>query len=71
MINVSQQHLGADKGENDCQGRFKIDKLVNDTCEQEIQRTQTKDCANVGGVDDKWIARNAEDRWNRVDGERP
>ncbi len=69
MINVSQEHPGADKGEDDCQGRPKIDKLVNDTSEQEIQRTQTKDSANVGSVDDERVARNAKDRRNRVDSE--
>src|SRR4029077_13728543 len=49
--------------------RFKIDKLVNDTGQQEIQGTQPKNSANVGGVDDERVACNAKDRRDRVDGE--
>ena len=69
MINVSQEHLCADKGEDDCQSRLKIDELVNDTGEQEIQRTQSKNRANVGGVDNERVARNAKDRRDGVDSE--
>jgi len=67
VANINQQHLGPDKGEDHCQGWLKIDKLVNDTGEQEIQRAQTKDSADVGSVDDERIVGNAKDRRDRVD----
>src|ERR1700736_6908158 len=48
---------------------WKLTVTSKDTSEQEIQRPQTKDCANVGRIDDEWIERNAKDRRNRVDSE--
>ena len=49
---------------------LEIDKFVKDTDQQEIQRHETKDCANVRRVDDERVARNAEDRRDRVDSEK-
>src|SRR5689334_6608841 len=58
-----KKHLQADKNQNDGKAELEVDELVNDARQQEIERAQAEHGADVGGIDDEWIARDGKDCW--------
>ena len=48
---------------------MEIDEILHRAGEQEVERAQAEDGADVGGVDDEGIGRDAEDGGNGIEGE--
>src|SRR5437762_13230580 len=66
---LRENHFQADEAKDDSESVAQIDKTIHQVREQEVERTQTKDGANVRGVNDEGISCDREDGRNGIDRE--
>src|SRR5438552_5731131 len=64
-----EQHFGADENQDGREPELEVDELVNYAGEQKIERPQAQYCADVRCVNDKRVARDRENRGDRIRGE--
>ncbi len=55
------QHLRADEHEDEGQPDVQVDEALHRSGEQEVERAQAQHRADIGGVDDERVTRDAED----------
>ena len=69
LVDVGEQHLGADEDQHHRQAELQVVEPVDDAGQQEVERPQAEDGEDVRGVDDERVAGDGEDRRDGVDGE--
>ena len=67
---ICGNHFKAHESEHQCQSGSEINETVHQTCQQEVKRSQPKDCADVRRINNEWILTNREDGRDRIDRER-
>lgn len=66
MNQIRDQHFEANENQNNRQGNFEIVELLNNSREDKVKRTQTKNSEDIGGVNDKRIAGDSKNGRNRI-----
>jgi len=69
LVNVHDEHLDADETEHEGQADLQINELFHHASQHEIQGAKPQDGEDVGGVNDKRVLGDGEDRRDGVDGE--
>src|SRR5690606_27071654 len=63
-----EHQLHTDKSQDCGNTVVQIDKLIEETSEQEVQLTEPHESKNIRGKDDEGVLCNTENCWNGIDG---
>ncbi len=64
---IGENHLDPDKAEHESEPCSEVNEALHQAGQQKVERSQAENRANIGGINDERIARNREDRGNRID----
>ena len=64
---IHKNHLDADETEHESEAGSQVNKTVHQTGEQEVERPQAENRANIRCINNERVTRDSEDRGDRID----